>query len=571
MTINLKGELRFDTRGLPEGYDPHKFYEYRYATVVKDATGLESFLYKYIPAQIIRSFAIAIDPTYQFKVAPHQITPANRVKYRQMASVLQKRQWDAYVNRLDMAQIPHWNNSLLCFSPFWTDVSPPPSAPVHTVLADQDPLPEYLKDTTSRTRLYGSEQGTLELFKGYINSPPRTVVGWSSRFDSYPNYDAPADAACFLQGARIELHRYGFTNSPLTFTPSAARLPLGTYNTLKLAEISNNKALAQKNCISMLKGWSPFQRDYSLYRNLVELRDIPRSIVSLQQTLIDLRKLFVSLGTQPKLRASVFNLRTVAKDIPNEYLSYHFGWKQTYKDLSDLLDLPERLTKRYNFLIRRAGKPTTFRSKRLVASADTSASGFQYDLANFNYEFGNSSSHRIEREHELRLVINATFDFPPLNRPRFLSTEFWDRIGVIPRPTDLYNLTPWTWLLDYFTGFGNYVELIDNINRDPSLVNWGMLTVVTKGKLITDFTSKSSEVYTLTQGSSSVQTTKTWENRHQSVFEYTCQTRQDVSTLMNVNETSVPTSLSAYQKSIIGALLAQRIDNTRSGSFRTRT
>lgn len=85
MPVEPKVSVRKDTRGLPEGYDPHKLYEYRRDLIVDKATGLESFLYKYIPWSVIKSFAIAIDPFHQFKVAPGVITPANRVKYRQTA------------------------------------------------------------------------------------------------------------------------------------------------------------------------------------------------------------------------------------------------------------------------------------------------------------------------------------------------------------------------------------------------------------------------------------------------------------------------------------------------------
>ena len=55
---NLTGATRYDTRGLPEGYDPHKFYEYRRDTLVKTANGIESFAYKYIPWSIMESFAL---------------------------------------------------------------------------------------------------------------------------------------------------------------------------------------------------------------------------------------------------------------------------------------------------------------------------------------------------------------------------------------------------------------------------------------------------------------------------------------------------------------------------------
>lgn len=565
MALELPGEPRLDTRGLPEGFDPRKFYEYRLETVPKDDSMLESFLWKYIPRSLIKSFAIAIDPTSNFKVSPHQITPANRVKWRQTASVLGLRKHTQTRENLNWAQTPNYGGVSNCWSPGfnYTSANTPPSV---GGLRTQDPIADYLKDTTSRTRLMGSDQGTLELFKGYINSPPRRVRSGTKTSVIYPSSGVP-DPICASHGGAVNRSAGGYDYYTDVQTPSGSVLPTSTLNALRTTEIAFAKALCQKHAVSMLKGWSPGNRDYTLFRNAVELRDLPRSILQLQSTARDLKQLFVSLGTQPKLRASVFNLTETAKNIPGEYLSFHFGWKQMYKDAMDLLNLPEKMAKRYSFLITRNGKPTTFRSKRTFESAEKDISGFEYDISGLEYGYPFTST-RLQRTCELRLVVNATFDFPKLNVPSFRNREFLDRIGVIPRATDIYNLIPWTWLVDYFTGLGNYVELIDNINSDPGLVNWGMITCRTSGTLTTEFRSYSNLVSSDSVfGSPAVITTKVLENHHTSVLNYECQTRSDVATVLSVKQTSVPSSLTAYQKSIIGALLAQRIANKRGGGF----
>lgn len=565
MPINLSGDLRFDTRGLPEGYDPHKLYEYRYETLVKNpSSAFESFLYKYIPFSVIKSFAFAIDPTAPFKVAPGAITPASRIKWRQTASVLQRRKWSKNTSNLNWAQKPNYGGVSNCWDPALDFTSSNPT-PQSGLLGSQDPLADYIKDTTARTRLVGSDQGELELFKGYLFSPARTVRNGSSNQTIYP-HDGPVDPGCAARGGSLNLVSGGY-NYVTESVSAGGRLSKATYDGLRSSEIAFAKALCQKHAIQMLKGWSPFQRDYSLFRNVVELKDMPRSILSLQQTVLDFRKLFVSLGTQPSLRRSIFDLRKVASDLPSEYLSFHFGWKQTFNDLMDLLVLPNKMAKKYNFLIKRNGLPTTFRVKRNILSAEKDVSGFQYDV--FGPEYGAVLGTRLERESELRLVVNATFDFPPINTPQFRVKEFLDRIGAVPRATDIYNLIPWTWLVDYFTGFGNYVECIDNINHDSSLVNWGMITCRTHGKLITEFRSKSDFVRTDSVfGVSSTVKTTTVGNNHTSILNYECQTRSDVAQVLSVKTTSVPSSLTTYQKSIIGALLAQRAEFGRRKPFR---
>jgi len=276
---------------------------------------------------------------------------------------------------------------------------------------------------------------------------------------------------------------------------------------------------------------------------------------------------FHALPRNRSIRNNIIALRPLAKQVPNEWLSYNFGWRQLYRDVNDLLNLPAKMSKKYDFLIRRAGKPTTFRVKRtyLTAQSDYTPE-FDYDTA--PGEYSREYSTRLDRTTELRLVVNATFDFPPPNGIKFRGDKFLDRIGAIPRPTDLYNLVPWTWLVDWFTGLGNYVEQIDNMHREKALINWGMITAQTEGKLTTVFKSKSDERATTTEdgvGTNEVITTKSWN--HTSILNYKCQTRKDVAAILDVNTTSKP-SLTAYQESIIGSILTQRGNVKRSGKRR---
>lgn len=558
---------RFDTRGLPEGFDPHYFYEYHFPTLVNSATGVESFAYKYIPWSLLRSFAFAIDPTARFKVSPKSITAVNRTKYRQTASVLQLRTHTQHRNRQTWAPIPNYNGVSNCWSPYLL-YSTPINDTYSGGLRQQDPLPDRIKDTTSRTRVFGSEQGEFEMFKHELNSPPRTVRSGSKNTGIYPNTGyLPTDPCVVIAHGSPYNRDGGFDLYEDSQSPSGSVLPLTTYNALVASETAYSKALCQKNAIPMLKGIGPFNRDYTLFRNLVELRDIPRSVLSLKDTLGNLRKLYASLSSSPHLRKIIFDLKKTSKDIPNEYLSFHFGWKQTYKDINDLLEAPTKMTKKINFLIARSGKPTTFRSVRKFESAESDVSGFEYDISGLEYGYPFSKS-RLERSSEVRLVMNAIFDFPGANVPVFKRGDFLLRMGAVPRVTDLYNLVPWTWLVDWFTGFGNYLELIENINHDQSIVNWGMITCVTKGRLVTDFHSKSDTVTSVYTNPGSIVTTEVSHNYHTSVCDYTCETRSDVATILDVKLTSVPSSLTAFQKSILGALLAQRTGHSGKSTFR---
>jgi hypothetical protein len=436
----------------------------------------------------------------------------------------------------------------------------------------QPPLVDEIIDTTSRTRLMGSEQGTMRFFKSYINSPSRHLtLDDRYQYIYHPAVGIPS-SSCVAVGGTGNNSAQGTEHTRVEIGPTAAVFFQNSLDTLRVAEYAYMDQLIAKQAPSMLKEWSPNKRTYTLFRNLVELRDVPRSIASLQESLKAFGKLYSSLSTNRTIRDAIFSLGPVLKQIPNEYLSYHFGWKQLYKDLMELLALPEAMSKKYSFLIRRAGKPTTFRStlKSFDSATVGNVPGFSY-TGGGALEYGNSESSRVQRTTTLQLVINATFDFPEVNAVSFRSHSYLDRIGLVPRPTDIYNLIPWTWLVDWFTGLGNYVEIIDNMARDDTLVNWGFITAKTSGVLTTEFKSKTdNRSYVIEDFVGTSTSISTTENRHSSALHFECQTRKDVATVLDVKTTCEP-NLSAYQKSILGAILAQRKDALSPSPFRPRT
>jgi uncharacterized protein YlbG (UPF0298 family) len=313
--------------------------------------------------------------------------------------------------------------------------------------------------------------------------------------------------------------------------------------------------------LGMLKNITPQSRDYSLFRNIIELRDVPRTILQLRTTLQNLRSQELVLDLSKlslKFKKKIFSLTTALDDIPSEYLAYHFGWKQTYSDTLGLLRSPGRIAKKINLLIERNGKPTTYRTKRNFVLSDTGIPGFGDYVVPYGESQDGSVQHRLDREIELRMMVNTTFTFPNVDLPDFVEQQFIDQLGIYPRATDIYNLVPWTWLIDWFSGLGNYVEIIDNINHDRSLINYGFLTYESKGKVTSILNTHVENNSTITHNNISTHTVNKVYSSHSSVWEYTFQRRKDLAGILDVNATSDPTSLTPYQNSILGALLTQR-------------
>ncbi len=557
--VNPSNNPRVDTRGLPEGYDPHKFYEYRIQQLSETGTGLEGFLCRLLPYEVIRSFAIAIDPFHQFKVAPKQITPANRKRIRSTVSFFDKivKPWSTtvshYASAVNYLGVGGLNGPLVFDTPLYYSGFDPSSNPPSGKLMESN-------DTTRRTRLMGSDDGTLDLFK-YVASSPDRVARNSE--EQYLRYDASPYG---VHGSTGELGYdsiVSFRRDYFNAAQPAAVYPYYAAVELRNHEISVAETLMSKHAVSMFKGVLPTRRDYTLFRNVVELRDIPRGISQLRETFRHLRDRDVFLSKMPRsVREKVTSLSTPLSDIPKEYLSYCFGWRQTYKDVMDLVALPAKVGKKFNLLIARSGKPTTFRSKREILSGGNDVPGFYYEP--MYWDSAVSQDTRVSRVSELRMVVNATFDFPPINPVSFRSSEFLRKLGVAPTFTDLYNLVPWTWLFDWFTGLGNYLDIIEEVNNDKSLINYGFITCVSKGNIQTTFKWDDFANTSIDRGLGFVNTVNKIHRTHSSQLDFTFQLRKDLGAVMDVKHITDVSELSVYQQSILGALLAQRTNFRRT-------
>jgi hypothetical protein len=315
----------------------------------------------------------------------------------------------------------------------------------------------------------------------------------------------------------------------------------------------------------MLKDANPYARQYTFFRNLVELRDLPRSVIQLRETAKGLVQFLDALPDRNVAKA-IGAIRSTVGNVPKEYLSFQFGWKQLYKAWQDLVDLPAKTAKKVNFIIRRNGKPTR---SRVTRDRDLSGTieglpGFEYTLTDQDYNAKTGT--RIRYKAELRLVVDSTLSFPDLDIPKFKTKYFVKNLGLSPTVSDIYNLTPWTWLLDWFTGTGQLIQHMENLYSDRRLINWGLLTIKITGEVITEFTSEHYESTASYIDGAYTFASPLVSHRHASSADFTYQVRRNVSTLLdNVGITSIPSTLTDYQKSIISALVAQR------GNIRSRT
>lgn len=402
----LSKKSRVFDRGLPDDYDPHYFYEYRIAKRSKEATGIEGLVYQIMPWNLIRSFAFAIDPLSSFKTASGKISPVNRLRSRTTISVLdtgRRMYYKKVVTHRAAAKnylgIPGKFGPIVSDKPFVDQYSQPSGS--------QKPLPRISRDTTWSSRPFGYTMGEFEKSIPTIYSPSRSRHSFENNrqmFSVGPGQDYP-DFDEFIR------------NIDESVGPTAAVYRDDYYNSVRDQERNSMLALMQKHAISMYKSINPVHRNYSLFRNVVELRDLPRSIITMRDSIrsfSELEKLLNKDLLQTIRQAGELTPKLL-KSLSGEYLSYSFGWKQLVSDVYDLLVKPARIQNQIDFLIRRAGKPTTYRTKRDFQLSRSGAPDFSYHILGENVE---RIGTRVDSKIELSMVVILPFR----SRRRILSS-----------------------------------------------------------------------------------------------------------------------------------------------------
>lgn len=549
-SVRLSGDfqLRVPNRALVDPLlDGEKLFTIRYRNRLESSTGVERLALYWMGRDVMRSVTLTLDVFSPFEKGYVRISPVKRKRQRLIASGIGPRfaKGTSVLRSESRGTTP-----LACFAGFDTNIVRSNSVGSTGVNAF-DYFAET-SDTTASTRPYGSDFGEYVHKDVNCFSPGPSVASTSTQDNS-----ADWDGICpYSQFSRSRTVRTSSVTGAFGRIPSSVLRPF-----LDVEEASTRQFMASK-AVSIIPTLGFGARRYTLFRNVVELKDLHFSIEQMKSTLRDLNAVYQSMRSGP--RELVFSLTRASKDIPKEYVGYHFGWKQLYRDIYDLLNLPEKLAKEVNYLLTRSGKPTTYRrTVKFIGPTTTSPSFSDYIISSL-FTRTPTMSTSVFRECEVKVVVNTTFDFPPVGVPALRNALLLRKTGVLPTVSDLYDLVPWSWLVDWFSGLGDYVHAMDYINTDPSLINYGFCTGITRFSIQTTFDSQLTDTWSVSSaGKFSASGTIQNRFRHTSVADGRVQVRMNLASLSGVHTTSDVDSLSPYQQSILGALLLQRTPAAR--------
>lgn len=490
------------------------------------ASGVEWLVYKILGSDLMGSIAFAVDPLSRFKTSAHKITQVNRSQQFKSSPTISTRK--RYRKSVTVSCSDH-EHGLDGWSDYYCDN--PTNSESTVSLTQQTSITTTLNDTTRRTRGVDSDQGEFEIFSPFVSSPPRHR-SWVSSTNEVVE-DWPTIKRIRLTSSRI-----------CSITPSAARISSSSIESMLTSERSLATAAINKHGYSLLKDCFPESREFSLAYYIAELKDLPRTIRGTLELLVDSRK---------KLRGLPRSQRTAGE----AYLNGVFGWSPLYRDIVRMLRTPERVTRRVNRLMAQEGKAATFRSSFKWTEPWSSPPSFTYDRFTLDTETQESIGTVAYRDCELRCITNFGVQLPsvalPKLREKYYHTKLW---GIDPSPEDVYNIVPWTWLIDWFTGIGEYVGIYDMLNNDDSLANWAFFVYQSEARLTTTFTGGVLQSHSR-EGELQLPQTKLLQT-HSSTAGYKYIKRVSVGNTGGLKYTSQPESLTDDQAAILTALFLQK-------------
>jgi hypothetical protein len=518
-------------------YDPNiDIYKERAKMRKAKAKGIERFAYEILGADLIATTALALDVLNKRpeKFPNDRVSKVTRVRNVSGVPAATRTGYRVQVNRSHSTFTP--------FDPFYGAFSASPDNEIvvdgrgSIALNAQEPLLGYIKDTSSRTRPHGVQQGEMELFTPRFQSDH----GMNVR-RQHSNLIITNFPGSFYETTKTwEDVRYGFLSDSFRVTVDGYRSFVSSY-------INSVDELLRTEAVDLVANTLPSRRRYTLARNLVELKDLPKL---LRDSLKQFQSVFTFLrkeGIRPQ----------------DVYLTYLFGWRQLVSDIRDLIRAPELIAKELNFYISRQGRPTTLRGFKKVSRVLAFHPDFETEVFNLFDEPPISSSQEVKSSDSGRvtMALNCNIAFPRVDIPALENfSRVLEKLGTELTPVDIYDVIPWTWLTDWFTGASDYFHLLEQLANDPSIINYGTISFKGRGNSFCQYVSEVDKSDAVVE---SVPYSYTASNTHFTAvrtadFSWRTHVRRDLTTVVDSLKTTSGKGLSSYQLSIVTALAAQR-------------
>lgn len=139
-------------------------------------------------------------------------------------------------------------------------------------------------------------------------------------------------------------------------------------------------------------------------------------------------------------------------------LQYQFGWKPLLGDLAKMLTIQDLVTSRFNQLRKLRDNGSTVRKVQLFNQTSTATGGGRNDHWNMALK-------TVRNDKIWGYTIWEPTDSFPLTDAELYALARKVALGLSIRPEVGWNLLPWSWLIDWFSNVGTFLEANNNSAR----------------------------------------------------------------------------------------------------------
>jgi hypothetical protein len=331
------------------------------------------------------------------------------------------------------------------------------------------------------------KEGEFELYAPSLDS---STSGVSYR-SSYVDYKWPAaqgDGTLYNRTQQTETKRSSISGPSAMVSTMDSNALKQNYHDVCLDLMAKYLPVLITDCV-------PTRRNFNLGYQIAELKDSLQLYQSTVKTWAELESIMTKVGFKLALADARFwspaNRRKYApllrplkvridpdKSAAEAFLNFKFGWQSIYQAVIGLLSKPSDAAKEVNRLVARNGLNTTLSRERFLSNVQVASPSIT--IARNVWEYSKPSvpnSLMTECTARVRCVVNSGIRFPDVENPSFQKQLFLLKMGLIPYPSDFYSLVPWTWLVDWFSGLGQYLRVQEELNGSKLIINYGFMSV----------------------------------------------------------------------------------------------
>lgn len=305
----------------------------------------------------------------------------------------------------------------------------------------RDRYRQSLMSQAGQSRLYGWADLTDDFPAVVMSSRCVDVVDGTR--DNHPLFVSHYTPVLFwIHGVSHDIpgapeYRWEYNGRPVYWTPSID--PPST------AEPSNNRSLT-----TALARTNPNKPSTDLLQFIGELRDLPKMVKDVGDTWIRNNK------------GHAHTSRNLAKDIGSGTIGLEFGWIPFVKDLLGLLDFEASVSKKLKTLQKLRDKGSSGGSAVVWEDVVQTEPGEHYLTSLWNESNKVNLGWVSTRKKWASCVWKPSVPLPPQSDDGDRNLAFRLAYGTDISLAVMWELMPWSWLIDWFSNIGDLASLSRN-------------------------------------------------------------------------------------------------------------